>query len=134
MSQNIERAFADLLATLKQLKWLSVVTETGKSGSRDYSLEITAGDDDPATSNFSDHQDVTYTFDLALIVTKKNTTPIQVKENARAIERIITADRRRGQNAQTTIFGGWSKASDEGREGLEMSASVTIRILEKGDC
>jgi hypothetical protein len=133
MAQSIGKAFDDAVKTLKQLKWLKVETETGTNGAKNYTLILTSPSDTETEQNFSPHLNISSAYDMELIVSKE-ANPALIEENKRNITRQLLSDKRRGNNAQTTIVGNWTKDTDEGREEIIFTNTLTIRVLDRGDC
>jgi len=122
-------AFDDLISTLEALSWLSVYTETGKAGGRSYSLVVSRGDN--VFTPFIGGRKINNGYTLTLTTPGKN-APDDLSEKLGVIDATVTADRRRGGSAQTTIFSeeGWTVGEDEGREAFSISTSIEIHINE----
>lgn len=122
-------AYSDLIATLKDIPWLNVYEEVGKSGARGYSLEVYRG-----TTTFAQKigcQTNLYGYGLTL-KTSGTTDPADLAEKVGIINNRIIHDRRRGGNAQSTVMAeeGWTPDEEEGREAFSISTTLEIYIKE----
>jgi hypothetical protein len=124
-----QEAFNDLVATLKAIPWLSVYTEKGKAGARQWSLEISRGT--TVIVPMIGCRKIMNGYDLVLM-TNGTTAPADLSEKINIIDSKITKDRRRGGAAQTTVMddAGWTPDEDLGREKFSISTSLDIQIKE----
>lgn len=122
-------AYNDLITSLDALDWLNVYTEKGKSGGRKWSLEVVAG-----TSRFVPKIGCRTKFNgyTLTLKTTAQTAPDDLAEKLGVIDDIITNDRRRGGNAQSTIAdeAGWTPEEDEGRESFSITTNIEIQFNE----
>jgi len=128
MSQETA-AYKDLIDSLNALPWLSVYTERGKSGARKWSIEVVAG-----TSRFVPKIGCRTKYNGYTLTLKSTaqTAPDDLSEKLGVIDDIITNDRRRGGNAQSTITddAGWTPDEDEGRESFSITTNIEIQFNE----
>jgi hypothetical protein len=122
-------AFNDLIASLRAIPWLSVYTEVGQAGGRALSLVVSRGDS--LFPPFIGGRKVINGYILTL-TTPGKTAPADLSERLGVIDDVITADRRRGSSALTTIMAdeGWAIGEDEGRESFSISTTLQIHINE----
>lgn len=124
-----QEAYKDLIQTLRAIPWLNVYEEAGKAGGMTWSLEMSRG----ATSFEQKIGCKKYKYGYALKLTSPGTTaPDELAENLGVIDDAITADRRRGGLALTTITAeeGWTPEEEEGREAFSISTTLEIHINE----
>ena len=71
-----------------------------------------------------------HSFLLTAYFVASDTTPGTVHQRCAEINNALIADRRRSQNALTTITATWTEATNEGRELITMTSETEIHLLE----
>lgn len=125
----VQAAFTDLVETLDALDWLTVKTEPATSGARGYTIEVTGGTF-LVERNFG-CKTVNSGYVLTLVHNGQK-EPSDLNYRLSLIDDAIVTDRRRGGNAQTTIFdeAGWAVVDDEGRSNFAIQTNLEIHIHE----
>jgi hypothetical protein len=126
---KVTEAFDDLVQTLEAIPWITVHTEKGMAGVREWTLELFRG---PSRTEFHfGCRKIMSGYTLTLTTTG-TTDPGVLADRLAEIDATITADRKRGTTALTTILSeeGWLPDEDEGRESFSISTEVEIHINE----